>query len=213
MDPTRAHVLCASDSPDDANQWRLYGDHGRGFAITLDTTAWLDLAENGRLPQNDALRPTRRVGPWSRVIYEEEAWEKSYQAIINAIKARAQAMKLVETPDPFEMQSLFQNAQKAINTLCALIKTPAFSGERESRIVASVDKRDDRHVNFHANSIGIVRSVNLQAIKSPQLPITSITIGPGQRYDLAAPTIEALLARHGYNDVTVTRATSSLRTY
>lgn len=225
LSATSPYVFCASNDPDDVNQWRLYADNGRGFAITLDTTAALDLVQPHATPVNDDADqigeqspplPTRRVSDWKPVLYQEKQKLEAFEDVLGWVKGQVATLSLLSEPHPFHHQALVQEVRKAVDSLCALIKTRGFAGENESRIVINLDKLSHKYIDFRDNSYGIVRSTSLttpptRPLGTTLLPITNVTLGPSQHFDLAAPTIEALLDRHGYAHVKVKKSESSLR--
>lgn len=221
-----AFVVCASRFADDANQWRLYADDGRGFSVELDTEVDLEVVDQtaGVDDQDDDLAPEEglaNISGWRPVMYSHEdrsrafddllAWIGNHQLVAQATTTR----ELVENlPPRFSEGRMF-------NGIYQFIKTPGFAGENESRIVVTFAGRADDFVGFRATKTGIVRTAQLRSRAVPlaptnrtsvrPLPIRRVIMGPAQRYDLGAPAVRALLDRHGYTSVEVVPSEASLR--
>jgi len=222
------YILCASSEADDANQWRLYADGGRGFSVDLDTSEDLALCpapvakvEPGELP---GLGYLGLVQKWSPVLYEQADREAAFDHLITWLAATAKTYVPKISEDPRYALSIAVAASAAADRLCSLIKTRGFAGEHESRIVVDMDDHADDWINFRPTQTGIVSTVHLRnarRVSRPAelsnrseiapLPITRVRVGPQQDYDLVEPTIHALLSRYGYRDVIVERSQASLR--
>lgn len=222
------YVLCASSEADDANQWRLYADNGRGFSVDLDTSSDLVLCpanaakvDPEELPGLGNLGSVKR---WSPVLYEQSDREAAFDNLIEWLANTARLFTQKAAEDSRYAWSIALQASAAADTLCSLIKTRGFLGEHESRVVVEMLEEADDWINFRSAQTGIVRTVHLRnvcpASRPAQLsnrsgiaplPITRVRVGPQQDYELVAPTIRALLAKHGYRDVMVEPSRASLR--
>lgn len=224
-----AFVVCASKFADDANQWRLYADDGRGFSVELDTEVDLEVVDQTsdgarHDPEHEAHAPEdglANISGWRPVMYSQDdrtaafdellAWIGNHELVAGATTTR----ELIENlPPRFSEGRMF-------NGLYQFIKTPGFAGENESRIVVTFADRADDYVGFRATKTGIVRTAQLRSRGVPlaptnrttvrPLPIRRVIMGPAQRYDLGAPAVRALLDRHGYTSVEVVPSEASLR--
>jgi hypothetical protein len=90
-------------------------------------------------------------------------------------------------------------------------KGATWKHEREARVIARLDEYS-RHSSFRASRYGLVRYVrlshHLQGLKFPvarkgkwRVPIKSVTLGPRQNFQLAAPAVKELLRRCDYRAV------------
>lgn len=226
--PEGVFVLCASTAADDANQWRLYADHGRGFSIELDAQVNYELVpvqSRPRTPRLQALKAMSGaipVSPWRSVLYEDARRNEALSLVLARIRENS-AQFDSSLSDALQLLATSSSGGRALDALCQLIKAPGFAGENEARIVIAfrTSSLSEDFVHFRAAGTGIVRTVYLHQMDSPQsepngtgkpmLPIKRIILGPAQRYDLSAPAIKALLARHGYKDVEVVPSEVSLR--
>lgn len=220
-----AFVLCASRFADDANQWRLYADDGRGFSVELDTAVELEVVDQTATPEDQTRGHATEGGlasisGWRPVIYGQDERRAAFDDLLAWIgnhelsKASSTQELVASLPPRFSEGRMF-------NGIYQFIKTPGFAGENESRVVVTFADRADDHVGFRATKTGIVRTVHLRSrVPSPapaspttvhRLPIRRVVMGPAQRYDLSAPAVRALLDRHGYTSVEVVPSEASLR--
>lgn len=226
-------VLCASTRPDDANQWRLYANHGTGYAVELDSAVPLIVATTQDLtPVNPgrislaAAGDVVEVGPWMHVIYTEDEMADALQALIDKIDA-ATASILSSSGDPDEKDQAFQDvAEDAYNDLAQiahLIKEPGFSGESEVRIVTTFFMKQ-RHIKYRAGAYGIMGYAELVTDPSGSgshrvlpkrdaveaLPIKSVRLGP-LLHEEHVESVESFLRDNGLRGVAVSRSEVPLR--
>lgn len=186
-------MCCASTQKDDASQWRLYANGGRGYAIELDPTQELAVlsahersAKRATTEAADAawkgwghlLRNTVAVSPWLRVLYTEAQKSSALEGLVaNARQAKKQV-------DEAESEEEFRAAAgdfattliSGLETLAQLMKSPGYAGENEVRTVVrflSGSELDAVGGGFfyRASDYGVVRYAKL--ITSP----SSATIG------------------------------------
>ncbi|MBO3089496.1 DUF2971 domain-containing protein [Cellulomonas dongxiuzhuiae] len=174
--PSGVFVLCASLRDDDANQWRLYGDGGRGYSVELDSGVPLCVRSprepvpaprsvediGGHLSQ---LMDAADISPWSRVMYTDEEQEEGVRSLIDwareAHDIAEQAPVLdPEWGEPTPTEWFRWEAHDARSKLTRLMKTPGFAGEDEVRTVVTFG-HSDRHVRYRSSRYGIVRHVEL----------------------------------------------------
>lgn len=227
--PDGVFVLCASTVDDDANQWRLYADNGRGFSVELDTQPGYELVRNklkAQTPRIEALKAYGgpvAVSPWRSVLYDASQRQAALHEVLDRIGQRT--LEMLESTIQEQIASLEQTgtAARDLDVLCQLIKSPGFAGENEARTVVTFRSSSlaDDYAFYRATRTGIVRTIHLRQTNQPDspanrtdtplLPIKRIIMGPAQRHDLGAPALRALLARHGYQDVPVEASQASLR--
>ena len=234
-------MCCASTVPDDASQWRLYADGARGYTVELDSAEPL-----GVLGRPDGLKPPvseRRtfgtlvrdsvfVSPWLRVLYGEDektdALDAFLAAAIDEFEYIERESSKSRDQEPEYIEHLYEvfveNLQSGLLTLAQCMKSVAFSGESEVRIVATLSA-ENTHCHFRPTAFGIVRYVNLVAgppesrglrsvltrTESPdRLPIVGVGLGPAQVAQNSTAAAKSLLARYGYPEA-VTPSSASLR--
>jgi hypothetical protein len=231
-------VLSASLDGDDANQWRVYGDSGRGYSIELDTSAQLSVVAS---PRSLEVRPDGTPGEynadaddavtsgWARVGYSEsdrsEVMEGFFAWAERMTREAASPVKMIRL---LEGLALIFGIGHGLESAVRLLKGAGFSGEREARIFTMASFGGGRTVGFRPSPFGVVRYLELthdprnptseliarahadRPIRDWVVPIKSITCGP--RLDLAAgrATLSALLAKAGYGPDTVELRTSAV---
>lgn len=229
-DPSDVFVLSASLQEDDANQWRLYGDLGRGYCIELDTQrplvvrARTDLASTQPTnPESKTLnlgfmRDMSYVSPWSRVLYQDGERAAAFNDLaVWAARAYESALHAdwdgPESGELSPLQTLNYEMSRAVAALTRCIKGRGFAGEAEARVHVS-SLWGDHHAHFRHGAGGIVRYYELMRRSGPSptrnkvescektdpMPILSIRLGPAQRFELAEPAIRSLLSRWGYGE-------------
>lgn len=237
-DASDVFVLAASMQQDDANQWRLYADEGRGYCVELDSAVPLTVLARGKPPRVRAPSSSRTklritftdtgyVSTWSRALYDEETTREAFLNLATwADRARADAEQSEwpdpDSGDPSPSQQFGYHLSRAIASLTRCVKAPGFSGETEARVLVSF-LVGDVHAHARATPRGIVRhfsmgqgtsdgkAVTFTGKQRKRLPIKTVTLGPGLRFELAAPAIRSLLDRHGYEKVKVLKSHVQLR--
>ncbi|MFE7503744.1 DUF2971 domain-containing protein [Promicromonospora sp. NPDC057488] len=226
---TQTFVLCASTRDDDANQWRLYGGEGRGYAIGLDASVPLAvLGDEALVPESphlasvDAFFSAVQVTPWLHVLYTNDQREKALRELVkhvaDEIKNSAQRTDVVSEEEEEMGATLEQDASTHLETIAWLIKSPGFQGENEVRVVVTAYSPEN-HLHFRESPVGIVRYYQLVGVQdrtwgvawrqlvSPDLgrltagkpPVTDVCMGPLLPTS-NEETVRALLRRHGLPD-------------
>lgn len=225
-------ILCASTRADDANQWRLYADAGRGYSIEFDSSIQLAAFSEKPLTPDDEKRArsskfvvTRvaTVTPWMHVLYTPDEIARAVDELVTLVDARLRNVD--EAPDDeaqqFFSEQLQDDAYQALESIAHLIKSEGFSGENEVRVVATFLWGRD-HVGYRASPNGVAGYAVLTAAPKgrghvvcgppykPSLPIHSVRLGP-----LLAPengaTVRALLRQHELEDADVGESAVPLR--
>lgn len=228
-------VLCAAHDGDDANQWRLYGDQAKGYAVELDSTVALGVVSATATAApvtrvvGGRLKDLAEVSAWLHVMYSNDEIENALVELIASVRderARIDSSAGSEEEASERWQELSADAYGALSTIAHLIKSPGFSGEREVRLVTTFMWIGE-HVHYRAGAYGIVGYVELgtsptghatrHVIARPTaasplgpLPILSIRLGP-QASKEQKSTLEALLNRQGLGSVRVTASEVPLR--
>ena len=232
-------VLSGSVEPDDANQWRLYADQGRGYAIAFDPTAsMVALADDSVDPP-----PTERVGfaryrdlvdvtPWLHVLYlhdeVNQALDESTAALTKQIDAVEQNAGSAEERDE-GFEHLRSSAYDRLAMVAHLIKGPGFAGEHEVRVVTTFTLNSD-HIKYRPSDHGLVGYVTLTGapaksgsnrVRWPNaghsgasqvlgLPVTAVRLGPLLPEE-HTNTVHGFLRKNGLQDVLIERSTVPLR--
>lgn len=141
-------VLSASTRGDDANQWRLYGGGGLGYCVEFDTSQRLAVVASGRKPDPDPAEFGTRMPevasttPWLSVIYGQRQLDRYVGELIEHTAKASEPD--TDGLDPNDIQwdeyqeTVGEQIRDAIAMLVALVKSPAYRGEQEARVVARV---------------------------------------------------------------------------
>lgn len=232
----RVFVLSASEVGDDANQWRLYGDGGRGYVLELDAAVQLEAFS----PVPDASTTTgvfarakdiADVSPWRRVTYDESVAVAAIQALAEAVESEDHTIASMADASDEARQAAYESLSEAayvdLATVAHLIKAPGFSGEREVRVVTTFVWGDE-HVRYRPSPIGIVAYATLATSPSgdggrvqrpttqgakpaESLPIQSLRMGPLLRPDEHEATVKSFLRINGHPDAAVLHSDVKLR--
>jgi hypothetical protein len=230
-------MLCASTRGDDANQWRLYGNDGRGYALEFDAQAPLAVLTKEQAPEQAPLNPPNRrivgmwagegvtVTPWLQVMYRKRRVANALDALIGALDVAMAAAAKISDPQgaEFAYDGINDGATEALATIAHLVKSPGFSGENEVRIVVTFDVHGP-HVRFRQGIRGIVGYVHLTAAGSSgstkvcyerqhthwSVPLKSIRTGPllGSEHK---KSVESMLRGGRVGSIKVTRSQVPLR--
>ena len=231
-------VLSASTDGDDANQWRLYADGGRGYAIGLDGA--IPLAVVSDVP--DPVPPTAEqspftmakdianVSPWQKALYRTSEVESAVGELLAIVDAEAQQIEatagMSEEERDYAYEVVQERAYEALSTVAHLIKSRGFSGENEVRVTATFIWGDE-HIRYRSAPNGIVGYATLAAapggarmtVLRPEaagvplltsLPVQSVRLGPLLRPE-HENTLKAFLRVKGMRDVEILSSTVPLR--
>ncbi|KQS98744.1 hypothetical protein ASG23_13450 [Cellulomonas sp. Leaf395] len=182
-------VLCGSTRGDDANQWRLYGDGGRGYAVGLDSRVPLvalsrkDISEpdpeveravprvskSGTIHLGRMLRDSCTVTPWLHVLYDPDEIDRALAELVSDFTDE-ETQRRSEPMDEEESSESWQMLQSAmyerLSVIAQLIKAPGFSGENEVRVIATF--LSNHHQRFRGGRYGVVRYVPVTGGKHAQ---------------------------------------------
>ena len=230
-------VLSASTDGDDANQWRLYADEGRGYAVELDAS--VALAAVSEVPDPSPAKGTRigtlarniaAVSPWHKVLYQESEVDTAIQELIAAATAEdasiASTAGMPQEARDAAYDALQDDVYEALATIAHLIKSSGFAGENEVRVVATLVWGEE-HIRYRAAANGIVGYATLAAAPGgprrtvlrpaatglsvvTTLPIKSVRLGPLLRPE-HENTMKAFLRSLHLKGVTIKASTVPLR--
>lgn len=198
-------VLSASTEGDDANQWRLYADSGRGYVIGLDGAVPLtvrsdqfDPAAGSGRGLGTLARNLAAVSPWHEVLYDRSSVEVALTELLAAAETEDHKIEATSGMDDADRtiayEALQEDVYEVLSTIAHLIKTPGFAGENEVRVVATFVWGEE-HIVYRAGDHGIVGYVRLaeapggarRTVLRPtapdvplvtSLPIASVRLGP-----------------------------------
>lgn len=199
------YVLCASTNGDDANQWRSYGNGGRGYAIELDTSV--------KLQSRGPSKYTKVAPGWQSCLYSDEQRQHAFDDASNRARdfwGRGEALEhhpdeavAANSAHAAKMDAHFEVAQFAWRC-----KNIGFSSEQECRTVIQTNEDPQ----FRATPAGITAYVEVSVDEdSAPLPIKSIRCGPKLTASNAR-NLERLLKSHeAYKGVEVLPALSRFR--
>ncbi|MBD8059037.1 DUF2971 domain-containing protein [Cellulomonas sp. JH27-2] len=234
--PSGTFVLCASEEGDDANQWRLYGDNGRGYAIELDSTVPLAVVSDqerrpqtvpdGRVVSFHTLEDASTVSPWTKVLYRKRHARTALDELREWAAPRlAHAQEAPWSPeDPSLRQGAeafaYSDVEMGLSTIASSYKVRGFSGENEARVFVTFTL-GDRHALYRPSPAGVVRYLRLavsdgapamfKGTEHGRLPIKSVRLGPAIDRKAGRLTVESLLRRAGYENVKVAASKVRLR--
>lgn len=185
--------FCFSEEEDSLNQWRVYADRGRGFALEFDapTLFQLNHTEDGWDGCPDAIRP---------VVYAE----REQQHIIN--ETFDVLADFAARPEDFgwSEERLVQGLPLLFGLYLGLLlpsfKNPAFREEREWRATTvhlPIFASDLEFRTARDGSITPFKRFRLSS-ESQSLPISSIIMG-SQSPGTSEHAIRLLLRKHGYD--------------
>lgn len=161
-------VLSGSTAADDANQWRLYAQNGRGYAVELSPN--VQLAAVSRTPEAKPPKAGSKnifgwylgevvaVTPWYHVLYERTAAIKALRELERAtLKGLRRVAREAKSHDHYSelKDELRGSAYEALGAIAHLIKEPGFSGEREVRVVTTY-LFANQHIQYRAGDHGVV---------------------------------------------------------
>jgi hypothetical protein len=231
-------VLSGTTAGDDANQWRLYGDRGRGYAIGLDGSVPLGVVSLD--PSASAMKPTPigrvsewvNVVPWHDVIYEADPLNEAMAALLSFTERELLRIEGIADPDSQEHADdlLYQQTQGEMERIAHLFKAGGFIGEKEVRVVARF-MWFGSHVGYRAGAYGIAGHVHLVAtdvsgahrvVPEPDMskmhevtfehpvPIRSVRLGP-LVHKGNRETVKGLLSAYGLYAASVVASQVPLR--
>lgn len=233
------YICCASTRADDANQWRLYGGRGRGYAVELDAGAELAaLARSdgrtgtGVVPPGTAshwgpLLETTFVTPWLHVLYSRDEKTEALGELVANARRRWGGLNESHLGSIYDglSKQFAGDVMSAVAQVASLMKSDGFSGENEVRTVVS--PVFDEVSKFRATETGVLRYVRLTSAPidheknslvyrserqdAPSAPVLSVCVGPLLDAGTSVAVIKALLNRNGYDGDKVTVSDVPLR--
>lgn len=148
------------------------------------------------------------VTPWMVATYHDGDVDAKLMALLSESAREFNDAKAAAPEYDEAWIDAKQRVLDRIAELAGTFKGAAWEHEREARVVATL-VQGNPHSEFRVSRYGLVQYVRLaeqvagtgHAIARKgtwRVPIKSITLGPRQDFRLAAPSVHALLRRHGY---------------
>lgn len=221
--------FCLSAKGDLLSQWRGYADNGAGVAIGFDRKTLEKLCE---------VTKENGMGAFlDRVIYKRQKQRAAIQPhadeLINSIESGVLSNQ-TQTPNLLYLLSngfkndvenlLFLYICQYLNMISLLfsLKNPAFSEEKEWRILSTMSKTipdgksikggdysNPQRLDFRARGDHIVPYLPLKIPDDKKGCIREIILGPRNR--TPEPVIRAALEKFGFHDVTIRRSAATYR--
>lgn len=233
-------VLSGTTARDDANQWRLYADQGRGYAIELDGSVSLgvvslDPAEDKRGRRSyGRITEFAHVVPWFHVLYSQQDLARAMSKLADYAEREIDRIDAIDNDEAQEhyYEVLNEDIMDELAMIAHLYKSSGFRGEQEVRVVARF-MWFGKHVGYHASRFGIAGHIHLvrasnspattQRVISPPsmfgagernfvhpLAITGVRLGP-LVHESNVETVEAFLSSYGLRGAAVTQSEVPLR--
>ncbi len=176
-EPSHVYCTCFSGNPDSRSQWLEYADDGHGFAVGFDTTAF-DLKRS---------TPKRDI-QLQRVRYDEAEQEDIVERILRPLK-----------PSDSKLQEDFALFGCTHNVWWygAWCKNPAFSNEKEWRLICRDDPGDN--IEFREKSDRHLIPFTKFPFEPDKHPIREIWLGPRNQSQRNVDALARLLATSGYD--------------
>lgn len=182
-------VACFSEERDDLSQWRAYGNGENGYAVGF-RAGDLCCCSNAALV---------------RINYDSALHHTLAQRAVDAmIDFFLEAVKKCAPSDLAKFGSEFLEAWDASITMDApLIKDPAFSKERECRIVKGFSFDELTNLRFLQKGSMMSRHLPLQpsngqAATPYHLPIAEVIVGPCRHPQISRVSVDTILRQKGY---------------
>lgn len=197
-------VASFSADGDELNQWRAYGDNGRGYALGIDANLF-----HHRLMEETA---GLFVAP---VIYDESEARRRHREVADKFIAILRAGVESEWAQQLDvMRKFVQQAHHTLSIACRLnsiaMKHPAYKYEQETRFILITSRKDlVTRVRTRVRGYEFVTFVSMpMKFKSPGA-ITRIVTGPAAP-ELAHYGVECLLESQGVSAQTLVTASTIL---
>lgn len=230
-------VLSGTTAGDDANQWRLYAEQGRGYAIEIDGSRPLavvskDYAEYSGF--GTRVTQVAYVLQWHHVLYKKLHLDRALSALVTYVDDELTRIDQIADPEGQEhfAEVLGQEVADELATIAHLVKSRGFEGEREVRVVVRF-LWFGKHVGYRAGAYGIAghvflvhrdlsRGTSSRVVPEPEmanagevdfthpLAISGVRLGP-LVHKGNKETVRAFLRAHGLRSTRVSRSRVPLR--
>jgi hypothetical protein len=177
----KTHVCCFSAEGDLLSQWRAYGAQGHGFAIGF----------NSHLLKSEGDGPPPIFSTFP-IVYSRDAQLASLKAFL------AETMQFDGMPGLLRSSDVTLEIAISMLILMPPFKNPAFSDEREWRMMLIPDELQEIHFRP-------IRGAIVPYVKIPLKPefFTRIVLGPTLHQEFAERSLKMFLAKNGLAHVVV----------
>ncbi|MDQ0418993.1 hypothetical protein J2045_000003 [Peteryoungia aggregata LMG 23059] len=198
--------FCLSDQGDMLSQWRGYADDAAGFSIGFNEDYF---SRMGYMSEHG-------VAKIEKVLYSSDQHIELIRERLASLNWKHLAFDL-DTIDAVEraiIESIGGDVSSAspisimLHDVPYLIKNPAFSEERESRLILRSDLSNPG-TQFRSRGSAIVAYRPLTLTDIVPQPICKVCIGPKNHTSQAL--VEAFLSKHGFGGVEVVKSAATYR--
>jgi len=178
-------VTCFSSKKDDLSQWRAYSGGGgeNGYAVGFHAGGFFD--------------PRYLV---VSVNYDSELHNELARKIAKAT-LRFFREGLDRRGGPWESwaREFLVEWDSMLGHVSPMTKDPAFSGEKEYRIIHQLQEVELSQVRFNQKGSLMSRYLPLAFAPPPNLlPIVEVMVGPGRHKEISRTSVDTLLRQKGY---------------
>lgn len=165
-------VLSGTTAGDDANQWRLYADDGKGYALELDGKVPLGVVSLDKAVKDEntgsrtfgaMVRNVVDVVPWFHVIYGKRDLLKALKALADYCEFDLDRIDMIEGPEEYQRyqyEAFEERTLEELDMIAHLYKSRGFRGEQEVRVVARF-MWFGPHVGYRPGAYGIAGHIFL----------------------------------------------------
>jgi hypothetical protein len=185
----RTYVSCFCDSGNLLRQWRAYANGG--YSVEFDGSLLTDRYQGSH--------PTALL---AKVEYNADKQKELITSLLRTHLLPYLSKALIGVDQRDIESSLIGTI--ALQVARACFKSAAFDDEREWRIII-LGPLDSTNERFRASK-GLALPYFPIEIKTPDLPITGIMVGPGPNQERKQWAIERFVTKHGLGHIKVTRS-------
>lgn len=203
---SRTFILCTSEAEDSLGMWNyyVYGNSYQGYNIGLDVSEFIKTFANMTSIKSDSITVN-----YGEIIYDRYAQLDSIDKHLNIAEKNIEA--IMSRGGETEYCNLFEMLNY-INTFSCFFKDSHFSDEREFRITlqinGNIEENAEMTLDFGVKNGLIVPYIN---IPIPSDSIKKIYISPITEFDIAKSSIEELLRRNNFKNVSIIQSDIPVR--
>lgn len=213
--------FCLSAEDDQLSQWRGYADDAAGIAIGFSKKYLESLIEHFKKPKSlDIQLEKVEYEPEVHDSQIEPTYRKMKELIDEGAFKGGDIRTILDTRTDEEFERDRTRARELLSSISVAafmlftkmyyLKSPAFSEEREWRLISyHVVKSGDKRIEFRAVGDRIVPFESIEMVELDVNPINEVILGP--KHITPSSVIEEFLRQFGYEDVVVRRSAASYR--
>lgn len=208
----KAHtfILCTSEAKDSLGMWNYYvnGNSYQGYNIGIDISKFIKIFENMPLVKSDSITVN-----YGEIIYNRYNQLDSIDNHLNIVEKNIEEIILQGVSSIGETEYChYREMLNYINTFSCFFKDESFSDEREYRIMlqihGDIEENDKIDLDFVVKNGLIVPFINIQI---PNDSVKEISISPITEADITKSSIEELLKRNNFKNVSITQSCIPVR--